>query len=75
MNTDIFAPIPVEPIPRVALSVAEAAKSLGISDRTVTTLISKGEIPVVSVGKRRLIPVDALREWVANGCPTNGKER
>ena len=64
--TDIFTPIPVEPVPRVTLSVAEAAKALGISDRTVTTLISEGKIPNVRVGKRRLIPVDGLREWAKN---------
>jgi excisionase family DNA binding protein len=63
-QADIFIPIPVEPVPRVTLSVAEAAKALGISDRTVTTLISEGKIPNVKVGGRRLIPVDALREFV-----------
>lgn len=65
-QTDIFAPIPVEPVPRVTLSVAEAAKALSLSDRTITSMIAKGEIPVIRIGKRRLIPVDGLREWVAS---------
>ena len=64
-QVDIFAPIPIEPVPRVALSVAEAAKALSLSDRTITSMITKGEIPVIRIGKRRLIPVDGLREWVA----------
>lgn len=76
-QTDIFAPIPIEPIPRVTLSVTEAAKSLGLSDRTITSLIAKGEIPVVRIGKRRLIPVDGLREWVAakTTAPTDTTEK
>lgn len=69
-QTDIFAPIPIEPVPRVTLSVAEAAKALGLSDRTITSMIAKGEIPVVRIGKRRLIPVDGLREWVASKTAT-----
>lgn len=76
-QTDIFAPIPIEPIPRVTLSVTEAAKSLGLSDRTITSLIAKGEIPVVRIGKRRLIPVDGLREWIASKttAPTDTTEK
>ena len=74
-QTDIFAPIPVEPVPRVALSIAEAAKALGLSDRTITSMVTKGEIPVVRIGKRRLIPVDGLREWVASiTAPANATE-
>ena len=64
MNEDIFKPIPVEPVPRITLSVAEAAKALGISDRTITSMIGRGEIPVVNIGKRRLLPVEGLREWI-----------
>lgn len=76
-QADIFAPIPVEPVPRVALSVAEAAKALSLSDRTITSMIAKGEIPVVRIGKRRLIPVDGLREWIASRTttPTNTTEK
>jgi excisionase family DNA binding protein len=75
-QADIFAPIPVEPVPRVALSVAEAAKALSLSDRTITSMIARGEIPVVRIGKRRLIPVDGLREWVASktAAPTDTDE-
>ena len=74
-QADIFTPIPVEPVPRVALSVAEAAKALSLSDRTITSMITKGEIPVIRIGKRRLIPVDGLREWVASiTAPANTAE-
>ena len=69
-QTDIFAPIPVEPVPRVTLSVAEAAKALSLSDRTITSMIAKGEIPVVRIGKRRLIPVEGLRKWIASRTAT-----
>jgi excisionase family DNA binding protein len=62
--TSPFEPIPVEKVPRVALSPAEAALSLGICERTITDLLTSGEIPSVRVGRRRLIPVRELRKWL-----------
>ena len=52
---------------RLALRITEAAKVLGVSERTVHDLISNEGLPVVRTrGKLVLIPVDSLRRWLAD---------
>lgn len=46
------------------IGMAEAAKVLGISTRTLWTLTNSGEIPHARIGRRVLFNVAALREWV-----------
>jgi excisionase family DNA binding protein len=41
----------------------KAARNLGVSRRTVEKLIANGELPSVTVGRRRLIPTSALRNF------------
>ena len=65
MVTDIFQPPHVEAVPRTALSIAETASSIGVSERTVQRMVSEGALPVVPIGKRRLIPVESLRKWLS----------
>ncbi len=48
--------------PRLALSVAEAAASIGVSERHLRTLLP--EVPHLYVGTRVVIPVEPLREWL-----------
>ena len=47
---------------RLALSVAEAALVLGISERTMRSILSR--VPHIRLGGRVLIPVDELRAWL-----------
>jgi len=47
------------------LSVEESLKALGIKRSMFYRLIRAGDIRTVKVGNRRLIPVDALKEYVA----------
>jgi excisionase family DNA binding protein len=47
---------------RLALRPAEAARALGISERTLRSLLP--QLPVVRTGGAVLIPVEALREWL-----------
>ena len=42
------------------LSIAEAARKLGVSERTVYRRIDKGEIPTAMVGDKRMILAHAL---------------
>ena len=51
-------------VPKLALTIAEAAQSLGLSERTIESMVKKGELPVRRVGRRVLLPVDALRKWI-----------
>ena len=48
----------------LAFSPAEAAEALGISERTLRKLITRGELRVVRVGKRVLVPATVLREML-----------
>jgi hypothetical protein len=47
---------------RLALSIAEAAASLGVSERLMRTVLP--EIPHCHVGNRVVIPVSLLDEWL-----------
>jgi excisionase family DNA binding protein len=49
---------------KLLLKPSEAAELLGVGPMRVLLLIQEGRIPVLRVGKRVRIPVDALREWV-----------
>ena len=51
--------------PRVRLySMADAATQLGLSRSFVYILADKNEIATVKVGRRRLVPEEALAEYV-----------
>ena len=51
-------------VPKLALSYAEAADALALSARTVEELVKLGQLPVVRVGRRVLLPVSALQTWL-----------
>jgi excisionase family DNA binding protein len=53
-----------EPLPKLTLSVDQAAHSLGISSRSLKTLIGKGELKVVRIGRRVLVSVTTLEEFI-----------
>ncbi len=50
---------------KLAYSASEAAETLGVSERHVRDMVSEGQIRVVRLGRRLLIPADALRELLA----------
>ncbi len=45
---------------RLVLTVAEAGELLGISRAFAYELVARGELPVVRLGRRRLVPKIAL---------------
>lgn len=55
----------VAEIPRLALRPREAARAIGVCERTLFTLTQRGEIPAVKLGRRVLYPTDQLRQWLA----------
>ena len=55
----------VEPIPRVSLRPAEAAIAIGVSERTLHSWLKSGDIPAVKRGQCWLIPLESLRNWLA----------
>ena len=65
---------------RLALTVAEAAETLGISVNHAYLLAKRGEIPTVWLGKRRVVPRKELMEYLSNAAycclkPSNGKDK
>jgi excisionase family DNA binding protein len=48
---------------RLAVSKAEAAELLGVSERLVEKLIGSRSFPVLRLGDRVVVPVRALEEW------------
>ena len=51
------------------ITVREFIEALGgrVSKNTVYTAINRGEIPCVFIGRRRLIPEDALTQMLSRG--------
>ncbi|MEV8326766.1 helix-turn-helix domain-containing protein [Kitasatospora sp. NPDC056731] len=50
---------------RVALTVEEAARRLGVGRTTMYALVASGEVPSVTIGRLRRVPAEALKEYVA----------
>jgi len=63
----------VAEVPRLALRPAEAARALGIGERSLWTLAAKGEIPFARLGGLRVFPITALQRWLEQkalaACP------
>ena len=53
------------PVPAVLYRVEEAADALRLSRSLLYELIRSGELRTVKAGRRRLVPVEALAEYVA----------
>jgi excisionase family DNA binding protein len=58
-----------EPSRRLAVSVTEAAGMLGISRGLAYELIHRGELPVIQLGRRLVVPIVALECLVAAASP------
>jgi excisionase family DNA binding protein len=48
----------------LAVGISEAARRLGVSSRTLATLIAQDDLPSRKIGRRRIIPVAALEAFV-----------
>ena len=57
--------------PPELLSILQASRRLGIGRTAAYDLISSGELRSVKVGRRRLIPADALAELAQRGTAPN----
>jgi excisionase family DNA binding protein len=58
----------------LAVGMAEAARRLGLSVRTVASLVVRRELPSRKVGRRRIIPVIALEAFVKSDRDTGPRE-
>jgi excisionase family DNA binding protein len=48
----------------INITLTKAAEESGLSVRTLQYAITRGELKSVTVGRRRLIPADALRRFL-----------
>jgi excisionase family DNA binding protein len=49
---------------RLLYEIADAGIQLSVSARTVERLVKDGEIASVKIGRRRLVPHDALEDYI-----------
>jgi excisionase family DNA binding protein len=56
---------------RLVYSVAEPGALLGISRAFAYELVARGELPVIRLGRRRLVPKAALSTLVSGGGSPN----
>lgn len=54
---------------RLAMSVEEASRALGISTWLGYELVARGVIPSIRLGRRIIVPRAALERWLAGGSP------
>lgn len=58
------ATIPNKSIEPLAVSPVEAGHVAGVGRTTIYSAISSGELRSLKIGARRLVTVEALREWL-----------
>jgi excisionase family DNA binding protein len=49
---------------RLLLRVEEAAEVISLSRAKVYELLAKGDIPSITIGRSRRIPVSAIKNWI-----------
>lgn len=56
---------------RLALRAPEAARALGISERSLWSLTHEGDVPHFRIGTSIIYPIDALRRWLDQHAEAN----
>ena len=57
---------------KLALNPSEAAEILHVSRSTIYQLLKRNDFPAFKLGRRTLIPVEALRRWVEKQTEDQG---
>ena len=55
---------------RLTLTISETCHVLGVGETTLRWLINSGQLPVLRVGRRVLVPRQAVETMVAQVCST-----
>lgn len=58
-------------VQRLTLTIEETAKLLGIGRQLAYDRVKTGEIPVIKIGRRLLVPRSALEKLLTNPTPVN----
>jgi excisionase family DNA binding protein len=51
-------------IDRLAVSIPEAAEAIGVCRAQGYKMVNSGELPSIDVGRRKLVPVEGLKQYV-----------
>lgn len=57
---------------RLALSIAEISEACGVSVPFVRLEIRRGKLRALKLGRRLVVPIEALREWLDAGMTKEG---
>ena len=58
----------------LALRPREAARAIGISERTLFSWTKSGSVPHVKIGRAVLYPVESLKRWLAEQSQQGGNQ-
>lgn len=58
---------------KYVLSVEDAGKRLGLSRPSAYQAVKRGELPVIRIGRRILVPVAALEKMLENATPVESR--
>lgn len=61
-------------VPRLALTVKEAAESIGVSARTIYEEAAAGRLRVARIGRCLRVPMDALEAYLGASTTPDTKE-
>jgi excisionase family DNA binding protein len=64
VTSSVYQPPPKAADSALALRPRDAARALGISERTLWTLTKQGRVPHLRFGKAVRYPVHLLRTWM-----------
>jgi excisionase family DNA binding protein len=68
--SDLQPPPATAPFDRLLIDLAEAARLLSVSEKTVKRMARANELPgLVKVRRRTLVSMEALKKWIGSGCP------
>jgi len=62
-------------LPRMLVRVEEAARLCSISRSRMYELVAAGEVPSLSIGRSRRIPLDGLQAWIDAQTRPTGEVR
>ena len=60
---------------RLLLRPIEAAEVIGVGRSKVYELLATGELPSIRVGSSIRIPVESLRDWIAQQLAATAQDR
>ena len=63
----------VKKMEQLTISVEEMAKQLGISKPTAYTLTNSAGFPILKIGKRKVVPIQGLQEWIKKSSGTDAQ--